>query len=439
MRIAVFGLGYVGTVTAACLAARGHRVIGVDVNDRKVGLIIDARTPVLEPGLSELVESEVRAGRLTATTDAITAVSTTDIALVCVGTPSLPNGSLDTKALVRTATNIGDALRERAKEYTVVVRSTVLPGTTETVVVPALEEASRRRGSDGSLGIAVNPEFLREGTSLRDFADPPKTVIGSADDATGDILDELYGDVPGPRFRVPLRVAEMIKYADNSFHALKITFANEIGTLCREFGIDSHSLMNVFLADTKLNISPAYLRPGFAFGGSCLPKDLRALVHAAKRADVSVPVLESILPSNERHLQRIVDAILLTGHKKIGIAGLSFKPGTDDLRESPLVELAERLLGKGCTLKIYDSEVSMSRLVGANREYVDSHIPHLSALLVETAEDAMRDADICIVGAPTPEVLETVAAANGRMVIDLVRLPDAAERRVSEEYVGVAW
>src|SRR3954447_292871 len=405
MRIAVFGLGYVGTVTAACLAARGHRVIGVDVNDRKVGLITNARTPVLEPGLSELVESEVRAGRLTATTDAITAVSTTDIALVCVGTPSLPNGSLDTKGLVRTATNIGDALRERAKEYTVVVRSTVLPGTTETVVVPALEEASRRRGSDGSLGIAVNPEFLREGTSLRDFADPPKTVIGSADDATGDILDELYGDVPGPRFRVPLRVAEMIKDAGNSFHALKITFANEIGTLCREFGIDSHSLMNVFLADTKLNISPAYLRPGFAFGGSCLPKDLRALVHAAKRADVSVPVLESILPSNERHLQRIVDAILLTGHKKIGIIGLSFKPGTDDLRESPLVELAERLLGKGCQLKIFDSEVARSQRVGANGEYIESRIPRLSALLVGSVDEALADADVCVVGAPSPDAL----------------------------------
>ncbi len=285
----------------------------------------------------------------------------------------------------------------------------------------------------------TNPEFLREGTSLADFADPPKTVIGELDEASGDVVAALFDGLPGPVFRVAIPVAEMVKYVDNAFHAVKIAFANEIGAAARAFDVDSHAVMEIVKADRKLNVSEAYLTPGFAFGGSCLPKDLRALLHAAGRRDVDLPLLESVLPSNEVHLQRVVDAVLAHGRRRVAIIGLSFKPGTDDLRESPLVELAERLLGKGCQLKIFDPEVSLSQLVGANREYIEQRIPHLSALLVGSVDEALADADVCVVGAPSPEALHALASSNGRLLVDLVRLPDAERRRGSEGYVGVAW
>jgi GDP-mannose 6-dehydrogenase len=429
MKVAVFGLGYVGSVTAACLAARGNDVVGVDISPKKVELIANGETPVLEPGLAQLIAEQVGAGRLRATVDAREAVESTDVALICVGTPSLANGSLDTEALVRTAQSIGEALAGR-RDYTVVVRSTVLPGTTEGVVIPELPDG---------VGVVCNPEFLREGTSLADFADPPKTVIGESDPASGDVVAALFEGLPGPVFRVAIPVAEMVKYVDNAFHATKIAFANEIGAVARAFDVDSHAVMEIVKADRKLNVSEAYMTPGFAFGGSCLPKDLRALLHAAGRRDVDLPLLESVLPSNEVHLQRVVDAVLAHGRRKVAIIGLSFKPGTDDLRESPLVELAERLLGKGCQLKIYDSEVSLSQLVGANRDYIESRIPHLSALLVDSVDEALADADVCVVGAPSPDALHALASSNGRLLVDLVRLPDADRRRGSEGYVGVAW
>ncbi|WP_182898255.1 nucleotide sugar dehydrogenase [Microbispora sp. H10830] len=438
MKISVFGLGYVGCVSAACLATQGHEVVGVDVNPVKVDLINAGTAPVVEERIGELTEQAVAAGRLRATHDVHAAVEASDVSLVCVGTPSAPNGSLSTDYLERVAEEIGEALASRDRWHTVVFRSTMLPGTCEGLLVPILEKASgRTAGVD--FGVAVNPEFLREGTSVRDFFDPPKTVIGELDGTSGDVVAGLYEGLPGEVFRVPVAVAEMTKYADNAFHGLKISFANELGAICRALGLDSHRVMDAFLADRKLNISPAYLRPGFAFGGSCLPKDLRGLVYAARQADVSVPLLSHILPSNEEHLRRAFDLVTATGRRRVGLFGLSFKPGTDDLRESPLVELAERLLGKGYDLRIYDANVTLSRLTGANRDYIESRLPHLGQLLTNSADDVLAHAEVCVVGCKDPAVLTALGRAGDRAIIDLVRLPDAEERRAQPEYVGLGW
>lgn len=438
MKVAVFGLGYVGSVSAACLARRGHEVTGVDTNPAKVDMLEAGAPPVLEPGLAELTSTEAGAGRLSATTDALAAVTASEISVICVGTPSGNNGSLGLDAVERVARSIGEALPRCAGRHTVLVRSTVLPGTTEQVVLPLLEAASGLKGGV-DFGVAVNPEFLREGTAIADFDDPPKTVIGELDERSGDTAAALYQGLSAPIFRVPLRVAEMAKYVDNAFHATKVAFANEIGALCRAFEIDSHEVMAPFLADRKLNISEAYLRPGFAFGGSCLPKDLRALVHAARHADVDVPLLESVLPSNTRHLERTVEIVLSLGRRRVGLFGLAFKPGVDDLRESPLVALAEVLLGKGYDLRIHDPAVSVSKLVGANRQYMLEHVPHLAELLVDDVRGVLDHAEVCIVAARSPEAVAAIASAGDRHVVDLVRLPDAAERRGEERYVGVAW
>ncbi|MFI5605893.1 nucleotide sugar dehydrogenase [Amycolatopsis sp. NPDC051903] len=438
MRISVFGLGYVGCVSAACLAGRGHEVVGVDVNPVKVDLVTRGNAPVVEERIGELTAEVVASGALRATTGVAEAVAATDVSLVCVGTPSAPNGSLSTEYLERVAEQIGEALAHKETRHTVVFRSTMLPGTCLDLLVPILEKAGgRTAGVD--FGVAVNPEFLREGTSVRDFFDPPKTVIGELDAASGDIVAALYEGLPGDVFRVPIPVAEMTKYADNAFHGLKIGFANELGAICRALGLDSHQVMDVFLADRKLNVSPAYLRPGFAFGGSCLPKDLRGLVYAARRADVSVPILAHVLPSNSDHLQRAFDLVARTGKRKVGLFGLSFKPGTDDLRESPLVELAERLLGKGYDLKIYDANVSLSRLMGANREYIDARLPHLGQLLAGSVEEVLAHADVCLVGTADPAVLAALPHGGEQTLVDLVRLPDAEVRRAEEGYVGLAW
>jgi GDP-mannose 6-dehydrogenase len=436
MKVSVFGLGYVGCVSAACLAARGHQVIGVDVSPVKVDLVSRGQAPVIEERIGELTAEVVRDGALRATTDTAEAIATTDISLVCVGTPSAANGSLSTVYLERVCEQIGGALAAKPTRHTVVFRSTMLPGTCLSLLVPILEKSSgKTAGVD--FGVAVNPEFLREGSSIKDFFDPPKTVIGETDALTGDAVASLYEGLPGEVFRVPIPVAEMIKYADNSYHAVKIAFANEIGSVCRALGVDSTEVIDVFLADRKLNVSPAYLRPGFAFGGSCLPKDLRGLVYAAGRADVSVPLLSHVLVSNEDHLRRAVDLVIATGKRRIGLFGLSFKPGTDDLRESPLVELAERLLGKGFDLRIYDQNVSLSHLVGANREYVESRLPHLSALLTSDATEVLAHAEVCVIGCTDEHVRAAVEAAGERPVVDLVRLPDAAERRGQPTYISL--
>jgi GDP-mannose 6-dehydrogenase len=438
MKISVFGLGYVGCVSAACLASQGHEVVGVDVNPTKIELISRGRAPLVEERIGELTAEVVRSGALRATADIGEAIAATEISLVCVGTPSAPSGSMSTEYLERVAEQIGAALADQGRWHTVVFRSTMLPGTCTELLVPILEKSSGlTAGVD--FGVAVNPEFLREGSSVRDFFEPPKTVIGELDTRSGDMVASLYEGLPGDVFRVPIPVAEMAKYADNSFHGLKIAFANELGAVCRVLGIDSHQMMDVFLADRKLNISTAYLRPGFAFGGSCLPKDLRGLVYAARRADVSLPLLSHVLPSNEEHLRRAFDLVAATGKRRIGLFGLSFKPGTDDLRESPLVELAERLLGKGYDLRIYDENVAVSRLMGANREFIEGRLPHLGDLLADSIDDVLAHAEVFVVGCKDAAVLAALDAAGDRTIIDLVRLPDAEMRRTNPGYFGLGW
>ncbi|MEM9712086.1 MAG: nucleotide sugar dehydrogenase [Actinomycetota bacterium] len=437
-RIAVFGLGYVGAVSAACFADRGHEVIGVDVNPDKVAMINEGRTPVVEERIGELIAETVASGRLRATTDAAEAVRESDIALVCVGTPSTPGGGLTTTYLEAVADEIGAAIAEAGTRYTVAFRSTMLPGTCEERLIPRLEAASGlTAGQD--FGVCVNPEFLREGTSVKDFNDPPKTVIGQFDDKSGEILATLYDGLPGPVHRVPIKVAELAKYADNCFHAVKVTFANEIGAVCGALGLDSHQVMDVFVSDTKLNISPAYLKPGFAFGGSCLPKDLRALTHTARHNDVRIPMLDQVLTSNEAQIDRVFQQVADTGSRRVGLFGLSFKAGTDDLRESPLVELAERLLGRGFELLIHDSQVSLSALHGANRAYVDSRIPHLSKLMVSSPDQAAAHAEVAVLGTGTEEAVAAVERSGATVVIDLVR--NAATSRLADHpgYQGISW
>jgi GDP-mannose 6-dehydrogenase len=438
-RVGVYGLGYVGCVSAACLASRGCRVIGVDVNLDKVESLRRGRSPVVEEKIGELIAEVVAAGMLVATTDARAAVLSTDISLICVGTPSTPGGGLSTKFLEQASCEIGRALADVDGWHVVVYRSTMLPGTCENVLIPKLEQASgKRAGVD--FGVCVNPEFLREGTSVRDFLDPPKTVVGASDPRTGDAVLGLYDGLPGARFQVPIKVAEMSKYVDNSFHALKVCFANEIGAICSSWALDSHAVMDIFLADTKLNISAAYLRPGFAFGGSCLPKDVRALTHTARRSDIDIPLLASLINSNESHLRRAVELIVADGRRKVGIFGLSFKPGTDDLRESPMVELAERLIGKGFNVKIYDANVALSRLIGANRTYIAERLPHIGELLIGDVDAVLEHGEVLIAGSSAPEVIDTIArAGSDRLIIDLVRLPNAEQLRGSPNYRGIGW
>ncbi|MEM9611011.1 MAG: nucleotide sugar dehydrogenase [Actinomycetota bacterium] len=437
-RIAVFGLGYVGAVSAACFADRGHEVIGVDVNPSKVDMINAGRTPVVEERIGELIAETVASGRLRATTDATEAVRQTDIALVCVGTPSTHAGGLTTAYLEAVADDIGAAIAEAGTRYTVAFRSTMLPGTCDERLIPRLEAASGlKAGAD--FGVCVNPEFLREGSSVKDFNDPPKTVIGQIDDKSGEVIASLYEGLPGPVHRVPIKVAELAKYADNCFHAVKVTFANEIGAVCGALGLDSHQVMDIFVSDTKLNISPAYLKPGFAFGGSCLPKDLRALTHTARHRDVSIPMLDHVLTSNEHQIDRVFQMVANTGLRRIGLFGLSFKAGTDDLRESPLVELAERLVGRGFELLIHDSQVSLSALHGANRAYVDSRIPHLSKLMVGSPDQAAAHAEVAVLGTGTEEAVAAVERSGASVIVDLVR--NAATSRLAEHpgYRGISW
>lgn len=437
--LSVFGLGYVGCVSAVCLAARGHPVVGVDVNPVKLDFVRQGRSPVVEERISELTERVVAAGTLTVCDDPVRAVRDSDMSLVCVGTPSAPGGGLSTDHLERACEDIGAGLRAKSGRHVVVFRSTMVPGTCEHLLVPLLERVSgRTAGVD--FGVCVNPEFLREGSSVRDFLDPPKTVVGETDPRSGAQVMALYDGLPGPRFRVPLAVAEMTKYVDNSFHALKVDFGNEIGAVCAGLGLDSHAVMEVFLSDTKLNISAAYLKPGFAFGGSCLPKDVRALVHWARRHDVEVPLLSNLLVSNETHLRRTVDLMIALDRRRIGIFGLSFKPGTDDLRESPMVELTERLLGKGFDVRVYDANVALSRLVGANRDYIREKMPHIGEILTDDAADVLAHGEVLVAGSAADPVVEALDRARpDQIVLDLVRLPGAAERRLQPGYLGVGW
>jgi GDP-mannose 6-dehydrogenase len=439
--LSVFGLGYVGCVSAACFAGRGHRVIGLDIDQRKVDMVASGHAPVVEELIDDLMADAVASGSLTVSDDPVEAVRRTDISLVCVGTPSAPDGSLSTVYLQKICRELGRALAEKAERHVVVFRSTMVPGTCAEILIPILEaESGKHAGVD--FGVCVNPEFLREGSSVRDFFDPPKTLVGESDPDSGALTMRLYDGLAGDRFRVPLAHAEMGKYVDNAFHAVKVAFANEIGALCRATGIDSRAVMAVFAADRKLNISPAYLRPGFAFGGSCLPKDLRAIVHTARNGNVDIPLLAGVLPSNEAQLRRAVDLVTAIGRRKVGLLGLSFKPGTDDLRESPLVELAERLVGKGYTLKIYDANVAISRLLGANRDYISRFVPHIGDLLTDDIDEMIDHAEVVIVGSGGDDDLAAAALDRmpaGRVVVDLVGVPNADDVRRRHDYVGIAW
>ena len=437
MRLSIFGLGYVGCVSAACFAKEGHEVLGCDVNPTKVEIINGGRSPIVESGVGELIGEMVGAGRLRATTDAAEAVAASEVSLVCVGTPSQSNGSLDLTYVKRVCKEIGAALEGRGGRHTVVMRSTMLPGTIESVVVPALEVYSgKKAGRD--FGVAVNPEFLREGSSLKDFYAPPFTLVGADDEDTGALLRRLYSGIDAPSFVTSTKAAEMVKYACNCFHALKVSFANEIGNVCKGLGIDSHEVMNVFCRDTKLNLSPYYLKPGFAFGGSCLPKDLRAITYKAKELDVDVPLLAATLQSNRRQIERAVEMVLATGSKKIGVLGFSFKAGTDDLRESPMVALIETLIGKGMQLAIYDRDVSLARLFGANKEYIEREIPHVSRLMRASVGEVLEHAEVVIVGNKAEEFREAGTRLRAEQtLIDLVRLFDAPPS--SGKYEGICW
>lgn len=437
MKISIFGLGYVGAVSAGCLARVGHHVIGVDPNEGKVNMINEGVTPIIEKDLGEILNEVVKQGRLKATTDASEAVRDTDMSFICVGTPSMPNGSLNLAFVRAVCEDIGRALANKTQFHIVVARSTMLPGTMRSVVIPALEASSgKRAGID--FGVCNNPEFLREGTAVHDFHHPPKTVIGESDEKSGLALVEVYGDLEAPLVRTTIEVAEMVKYTDNVWHALKVGFANEIGTICKHLGIDSHSVMDIFCTDTKLNISSYYLRPGFAFGGSCLPKDLRALTYKAARLDAHVPILNAILPSNQNQIDRGVSLISSRPSKKVGILGFSFKAGTDDLRESPLVEVIERLLGKGFDIRIYDENVNLAKIMGANRDFILNHIPHISALMVDTPDDVLAHAETIVIGNGSEKFVELLQRVGPQQhVIDLVRITKDIPSTIN--YDGINW
>ena len=438
MRVSVFGLGYVGCVSAAAFAADGHTVVGVDVNPDKVAAINAGRSPIVEPGLDELLARGTAEGRLSATTDTGAAIRDTEVSLLCVGTPSRRNGSLDLTYLERVCEQIGRELATSPRYHVVVVRSTVLPGTTHQVVIPTLERASGKKYGDG-FGVSVNPEFLREGTALKDFRKPPLTLVGHnhAADASGTIA--LYQAIDAPLVSTSVRVAEMMKYTSNTWHALKVCFANEIGNLCKRLDVDSHEVMDIFCRDEKLNLSPYYLKPGFAFGGSCLPKDVRALQYRAKEVDVDLPMISQILPSNRRQIDQAIEQVLETGKKRVGLLGFSFKAGTDDLRESPIVILAEALLGKGLSLCIYDKNVSLARLVGANKEYIETQIPHLSSLLCATIDDVIERSEVVVVGNQSPEFADAIARCRpDQIIIDLVRVP-IYTGLLQADYRGICW
>ncbi|HUF92416.1 MAG TPA: nucleotide sugar dehydrogenase [Candidatus Limnocylindria bacterium] len=421
MRVSVFGLGYVGCVTAACLAKAGHEVIGVDVNAGKVAMVNGGTSPIVEPGLGELLLDVVCNRRLRATTSEREAIEGTDVALVCVGTPGHARGQLNVAGLERVASEIGAALRAHPKPYTVVLRSTVLPGTTDDVFIPALFGGAGPVAA-AHLQVAVNPEFMREGSSLRDFAAPPLTLVGCpAGDAVG-LLRALYDWIDAPFVHTSVRTAEMVKYASNTWHALKVAFANELGDVCTALGADAQDVARVFLMDKKLNVSEAYLRPGFAFGGSCLPKDVRAMLHAARAKDVPVPLLSTIIPSNDAQVRNAVDTVLATRKRRIGVAGLAFKPGTDDLRESPMVTLVEALIGKGCDVRILDRNVSIARLVGANKAYIEEEIPHIASLMCEDVDTLLEHAEVVVIGNANEEGAQALAGLRpGQTLIDLTR------------------
>ena len=437
MKISIFGLGYVGTVSAACLANEGHEIIGVDTNEIKIDLINQGKSPVIEKDIGEIIADVVVENKLLATTDIDTAINDTDMSLICVGTPSQSNGNIDLKYVRNVSNEIGNSLRDKNEFHIIIVRSTMLPGSMINTVIPLLESSSGKKvGID--FGVCINPEFLREGTAVYDFYHPPKTVIGESDVKSGDAVANLYKKLDAPLIRTDINSAEMVKYVDNVWHALKIGFANEIGNICKKLNLDGHKVMDIFCIDEKLNISTNYLKPGFAFGGSCLPKDLRALVYKGQSIDLRLPILNAIIPSNQIQLETAVKMVVDANNKNIGILGLSFKAGTDDLRESPIVDLVERLLGKGYNIRVYDKNVNIAALIGTNKDYILNHIPHIANLLVNSINEILKHSDTIVIANADNEFNKLSDKLNSKQtIIDLVRLSglDLAEAN----YSGICW
>jgi GDP-mannose 6-dehydrogenase len=438
MNISIFGLGYVGAVSLACLARDGHKVIGVDVDQAKLELIAAGKTPVVEEGMVELMAQVAASGRVEVTTDTWRAVERTDLSLICVGTPSAPNGSQDQSAMLRLAKDLGAALRDKPTPHVIVFRSTLVPGTVEEVLRPIIERESGKQDGAG-FHVCFQPEFLREGSSIRDYDKPPFTIVGASSDAPVEMLTALFGHLPCRFHATSVRAAEMLKYACNNFHALKITFANETARLCEALGVDPFEVMDLVCQDTQLNISKAYLRPGFAFGGSCLPKDLRATTYLAKTRDVEVPMLGSILQSNRQHIDHAIAKVLASGKRRVGMVGLAFKTGTDDLRESPLVLLAEHLIGKGLSLLVHDPEVHLSNLLGANRRFIETHVPHIGALMRREIEEVVRESELLVVGLNDARTIEALGkhVRDDQIVLDLANVGDRKPPRGA--YVGLCW
>jgi GDP-mannose 6-dehydrogenase len=437
-KISIFGLGYVGAVSLACLARDGHEMTGVDIDANKIDLLRRGQAPIVETGIQELTRAVMRGGSVTVTDSVRDAVLATDVSFVCVGTPARSNGNQDLDAITRIAQQIGAVLPEKDTRHVIVIRSTVRPGTVEDVIRPAIEAASGLQvGRDFSL--CFQPEFLREGTSINDYDNPPLTVVGASDDYGVEMLRGIFGHLPCEFIATSIRTAEMLKYACNAFHALKVTFANEIGRISQSAGVDPHEVMKLVCMDRQLNISSAYLRPGFAFGGSCLPKDLKALLYLAKTSDVELPMLASILPSNVAHIEHAIEQVLASGRRSIGLIGLSFKAGTDDLRESPLVIMAERFIGKGLKLRIFDPQVNVARLIGANRRFIEESIPHIASLMTTDVEELVRESDVLVVAMKTPDVLAALEAHTRpeQMLLDIAVLPDRQAHQAS--YQGVCW
>jgi GDP-mannose 6-dehydrogenase len=434
--VSIFGMGYVGAVTAACLAAEGYRVIGVDPSTVKTDLIRQGLAPIIEKGLPDLFRQAKDRGFLKATDNAREALLGSDVSLICVGTPSRANGSLDDKYLLSVSREIAGVLQEKPSDHILIYRSTMLPGLLKSKIIPLLEEVSGKKEGEG-FHVCFHPEFLRESTSVHDFYNPPKTVVGTDSKEVAELVFGLYSGFPGPMIHTSVEVAEMVKYVDNAFHALKVTFANEIGQLCRHLDIDSHAVMNIFSQDTKLNISSAYLTPGFAFGGSCLPKDLRAINYLAKTLDLEVPLMASLMESNRKLIEKAVKEIIALGKKRIGFAGFSFKAGTDDLRESPIVDVIEQLIGKGYEIKLYDRHVAMARLTGANKEYINRTIPHIASLMAPALDVLLKDCEVIVIGNRDDEFKGIPSrVGSGQMVYDFVRIMGRFKN--GENYIAIA-
>lgn len=436
MKISIFGLGYVGIVSCACFARDGHTVIGVDINPTKVQLINDGKATIMEEGLEPEIEKAVANKLLTATQDVNHAVMNTEVSFICVGTPSQANGSINLAYIYQVIKEIATVLKDKDEYHTMVIRSTVKPGTLRMAKQIAEDISGKTYGKD--FGIVSNPEFLREGTAMKDFAHPPYTVIGSENDKSIEKLKELYAPLDAPIYFVKPEEAELIKYANNNFHALKISFANEIGNLCKVHNVDGHVVMDMVSKDTKLNLSPYYLKPGFAFGGSCLPKDVRGLTNLAATMDLETPMLSSLMASNRYQIDRGLELILGTGKQKIGFLGFAFKAGTDDLRESPLVEVIETLIGKGKDVRVYDNNVHLSSLMGKNKEYVNNHIPHIYKLLRDDMAQLIEESDVIVIGNNAKEFRALVdEMPKDKVIIDLVRVDP--ERTSKDNYIGICW